>query len=110
MRVERKKFLLIEVLSKILRERINPKVIFTILDVSLPQKGGVMKVKISIFPDQKAKEVISDLNKDSTKIKNELKKSIYLRYLPKKIIFRYSKDLKEAQEIDKILKQLNNEK
>jgi ribosome-binding factor A len=65
-----------------------------------------MKVKISIFPDEKAKEVISDLNKDSIKIKNELKESIYLRYLPKKIIFQYSKDLKEAQEIDKILKEL----
>ncbi len=110
MRSERKRFLIIETLSKILKDRIDPKIIFTILDVSLPQKGGVMKVKISIFPDEKAKKVVSELNKDSIKIKNELKKSIYLRYLPRKIIFRYSKDLKEAQEIDKILQELNKEK
>jgi ribosome-binding factor A len=110
MRAERKKFLLMEILSKILRERIDPKIVFTVLDISLPQKGSIMKVKISVFPDEKAKEVISDLNKDSIKIKNELKECIYLRYLPKKIIFQYSKDLKEAQEIDKILKELKEEK
>jgi len=107
MRGERKKFLIIETLSKILKEKIDPRVVFTILDISLPQKGGIMKVRISIFPDEKAKEVISDLNKDSLKIKNELKRKIYLRYLPKKIIFRYTKDLEEAQKIDKILKSLN---
>ena len=107
MRRERKKFLIIETLSKILKEKIDPRVVFTILDISLPQKGGIMKVRISIFPDEKAKEVISDLNKDSLKIKNELKRKIYLRYLPKKIIFRYTKDLEEAQKIDKILKSLN---
>jgi len=104
---ERKKFLIIETLSKILKEKIDPRVVFTILDISLPQKGGIMKVRISIFPDEKAKEVISDLNKDSLKIKNELKRKIYLRYLPKKIIFRYTKDWEEAQKIDKILKSLN---
>ncbi len=108
MRAERKKFLIIEILSSILRERIDPNIIFTILDLSLPQKGGVMKVKLSIFPDDKAKEVVKILNKESQKIKNELKERIYLRYLPKKIIFKYSADLKEAQEIDKILKEINN--
>lgn len=109
MRGERKKFLVIEKLSEILETIIKGEVVFTILNVSLPQKGGVMKVYLSIFPDEKAETIIKELNKESAKIKNELKNKIknkiYLRYLPKKIVFKYSSDLKEAQIIDKILKE-----
>lgn len=105
MRGERKKFLVIEKLSEILETIIKGEVVFTILNVSLPQKGGVMKVYLSIFPDEKAETIIKELNKESAKIKNELKNKIYLRYLPNKIVFKYSSDLKEAQIIDKILKE-----
>lgn len=105
MRGERKKFLVIEKLSEILETIIKGEVVFTILNVSLPQKGGVMKVYLSIFPDEKVEPIIKELNKESAKIKNELKNKIYLRYLPKKIVFKYSSDLKEAQIIDKILKE-----
>lgn len=105
MRSERKKFLIIEKLSEILEKFIKGEVFFTILNISLPQKGGIMKVFLSIFPDEKAKSVIHELNKDSLKIKNELKNKVYLRYLPKKILFKYSGELKEAQIIDKIIKE-----
>jgi len=105
MRGERKKFLVIEKLSEILETIIKGEVVFTILNVSLPQKGGIMKVYLSIFPDEKVEPIIKELNKESAKIKNELKNKIYLRYLPKKIVFKYSSDLKEAQIIDKILKE-----
>lgn len=105
MRGERKKFLVIEKLSEILETIIKGEVVFTILNVSLPQKGGIMKVYLSIFPDEKVEPIIKELNKESAKIKNELKNKIYLRYLPNKIVFKYSSDLKEAQIIDKILKE-----
>lgn len=105
MRGERKKFLVIEKLSEILETIIKGEVVFTILNVSLPQKGGIMKVYLSIFPDEKVETIIKELNKESVKIKNELKNKIYLRYLPNKIVFKYSSDLKEAQIIDKILKE-----
>jgi len=105
MRIERKKFLVIEALSEIIEKIIEGDVVFTILNVSLPQKGGIMKVSLSIFPDEKAKKIIEELNKESKKIKNELKNKIYLRYIPKKIVFKYSNELKEAQIIDKILKE-----
>ncbi len=106
MKEERKKFLIIEELSKILQEILDKDVVFTILNISLPQKGGVMKIILSIFPENKAEKIIKELNKDSNKIKNELKKRCYLRYLPKKIIFKFSKELKELQMIDKIIKNL----
>ncbi|MGC8981401.1 MAG: ribosome-binding factor A [Minisyncoccia bacterium] len=106
MRSERKKFLIIEKLSEIVEEIINGEAVFTILNISLPQKGGTMKVLISIYPDKKAKELIKELNKNQNKIKNELKERVYLRYLPKNIKFVYSSDLKDMEEIDRILKNL----
>ena len=105
MRSERKKFLIMEILAKILEKYIENDIVFTILNLSLPQKGGVMKVILSIFPDEKAEQIINELNKNNAKIKNELKRNIYLRYLPKRIIFKYSNELKEAQVLDKILKE-----
>jgi ribosome-binding factor A len=107
MRSERKKFLIIEKLSEILEEIINGEGVFTILNISLPQKGGTMKVLMSIYPDNKAKDIIKELNSMQNKIKSELKERIYLRYLPKKIKFIYSKGLKEMEEIDRILKDLS---
>ena len=109
MRSERKKFLIIEILSEIIEKYIEKDIVFTILNLSLPQKGGVMKVVLSVFPDEKADEAIKELNKNQIKIKNELKNKIYLRYLPKKIVFKYSKQLKEAQILDKILKDISKE-
>lgn len=106
MRLERKKFLLIEELSKIIKEIIDRNIIFTILNLSLPQKGGVMNVILSIFPDDKAEKVIKELNEESSKIKRALRRKTNLRYLPKKIVFKLSKELKEFQIIDKILKNL----
>jgi ribosome-binding factor A len=107
MRDERKKFLIIEKLSEILEEIINGEGFFTILNISLPQKGGIMKVLISIYPDEKANDIIKELNSMQNKIKSELKERVYLRYLPKRIKFIYSKDLKEMEEIDRILKDLS---
>lgn len=104
MKSERKKFLVIRILSEILEKIMPNEVVFTILNISLPQKGGIMKVFLSVFPDEKANSIVNELNKNSLKIKNELKNRIYLRYLPKKIIFQYSSKLQEAQIIDKILK------
>lgn len=106
MRAERKKFLLTEELSKIIQEIIDHNVVFTILNLSLPQKGGVMKVILSIFPESKAEKIIKKLNKESQKIKNKLKSNVYLRHLPKKILFKFSQELKKAQVIDKMLKNL----
>lgn len=107
MKKERKKFLIIEKLNEVIKEILNENIFFTVLDVSLPQKGGIMKVKMSIFPDEKAKDVIGVLNKEQNKIKNKIKEKIYLRYLPQKIKFIYTPTLKEMQDIDEILKKMS---
>lgn len=102
---ERKKGEIIKKINMILREIIDdPQVIITILDVNLVYKKGNMFIYLSIFPDKKKFEVIKNLKKDILKIKSIIKKRKILKYLPKKIFFRYDPGLKFMQEIDKILK------
>ncbi|GIW66126.1 MAG: hypothetical protein KatS3mg095_0024 [Candidatus Parcubacteria bacterium] len=102
---ERKKNNFIRKLSFILNNIIDdPKIIISILDINLPSKKGNMFVYLSIFPDDKKDEIIRILRKESLKIKNRIKKLKVLRYLPRKIFFKYDQSLKFMQEIDKILR------
>ncbi|MCS7183748.1 MAG: ribosome-binding factor A [Patescibacteria group bacterium] len=107
MHQERKKREVIKKISFILKEIIdNPKIFLTVLDIILPSKKGIMVIYLSIFPDEKKNEVIKILLKESNKIKQLIKKQKFLRYLPKKIFFKYDSGLKSMEEIDKILKSI----
>ncbi|GIW65753.1 MAG: hypothetical protein KatS3mg094_272 [Candidatus Parcubacteria bacterium] len=105
---ERKKSEFIKKLSLVLREIIDDhKIIITILDVNLPSKKGNMIIYLSVFPDVKIFEVIEILKKEIPKIKKIIKKMRILRYIPKKIFFRYDQSLKSMEEIDKIFRVIN---
>ncbi len=107
---ERKKFEIIRKISEILNSH-NPKknVLITVVDLNLPQKGGKMKVYLSIFPEKERKEVIEYFNKISKTIKNELKENVYLRHLPSKIVFYPSDEFIEAQKIFEIIDKIKDE-
>jgi len=101
---ERKKFETIRKISEIIYKLAPQKNIFlTIVDVKLPQKGGRMKIYLSIYPEKEIKKVIDYLNKRQKKIKEEIKRNIYLRYLPSEVIFYPSFEFKEAEKVLKLI-------
>lgn len=107
---ERKRFELIKQISAIIREKLDdPSVISTVVDLTLPQKGGQMKVYLSIFPEVKEKEIIKLLNKNSFKIKQDMIKRVFLRYLPNKIIFYSSSVMKNADQVLRLIDEINKE-
>lgn len=107
---ERKRFELIKQISTIIREKLDdPSIIFTVVDLTLPKKGGKMKVYLSIFPEVKEKEIINFLNKNSFKIKQDIIKRVFLRYLPSKIIFYPSSVMKNADQVLRLIDEISKE-
>lgn len=103
---ERKKIEIIRRLSEIINKLNNQKnTVITITDVTMPSKGGLMKIYLSVFPDNRETELVQYLNAINFKIKKECLNVIRFRYLPRKIIFKTSKSIKEG---DKLLKLINN--
>ena len=101
---ERKKFETIRKISEIIY-KLNPKknILLTVVDLKLPRKGGVMKVYLSVFPEKEIKDIIDYLNKKQKTIKDEIRKNIYLRYLPSKVVFYPSFEFKLAERVLKLI-------
>jgi ribosome-binding factor A len=101
---ERKRFEIIRKISEIIY-KLNPQknIFLTIVDVKLPQKGGRMKIYLSVYPEKETKKVIDYLNKRQKKIEEEIKSNVYLRYLPSKVIFYPSFEFKEAEKVLKLI-------
>jgi len=101
---ERKKFETIRKISEIIY-KINPQknIFLTIVDIKLPQKGGRMKVYLSVYPETETRQMIDYLNKKQKEIKEEIKKNIYLRYLPSQVVFSPSFEFREAEKILKLI-------
>ncbi len=105
---ERKKYEIIRKISEILNSLLPKKnIIVTIVDLTLPQKGGWFKVYLSIFPEKERKEIINYFNKNSQKIKNYLKEQVFLRHLPSKIVFYPSDEIAEAQKVLKLINEIS---
>lgn len=100
---------MIKYLNQILTA-LNPEkdVLLSIVDIRLPEKGGELKIWLSVFPKEKESTVISYFQKNQTKIKNQIKKSS-LRYLPKKIVIFPSYVFQEAGEVLSVLKHIHHE-
>jgi len=87
----------------------NPNVLITVVDLKMGKKGGWMKAYLSIFPEKHSKDLINYFNKNQRSILNEIKKNLYLRYLPSKIIFFPSWEFKIADKVLKIIDETSKE-
>lgn len=105
---DRKKYEIIRKISEIIEKFLpHRNIVITIVNVLLPQKGGYLRVYLSIFPEEEKKQIIQFLNKISSKIKKELKNSLFLRYLPSKIIFYPSEEIAEAQKVLELINEIS---
>jgi len=108
---ERKKYEIIKALSEILEKfNIFENVVFTIVDIKLPKKGGYLRVFLSIFPENMSKQLISFFKQIERTIRKELKESVYLRHLPARIVFYQSLEFKEAEKVYQLLDKIKTDK
>jgi hypothetical protein len=106
---ERKIFEIIKHLNKLFVELLPEKnVIISVVDIKLSQRGGKLKIWLSVFPESKEDEVIKFLRVMKKKIKDSLR-VLRLRYLPKDIEIYSSSLFKEAGEVIKFLEEMKNE-
>jgi ribosome-binding factor A len=107
---ERKKFEVIRKISEIIN-KLNPEknVLLTVIDVSLPKKGGVIKIYLSVFPEEKTKEIINYLNKKQRTIKNKIIENVYLRHLPSKVLLYASFEFKKAQKVLELINEVTKQ-
>lgn len=66
-------------------------------------------VFVSIWPDSEVKKIFAKLNRSIYQIQQLLNKKLKIRPVPK-IIFRYDKNPEEASEVEKLFKEIKEEK
>ena len=87
----------------------NPNALITVVDLKMGKKGGWMRAYLSIFPEKYCKDLINYFNKNQKSILSEIKKNLYLRYLPSKIVFYPSWEFKIADQVLKIIDESSKE-
>ena len=83
----------------------GPGVLVTVTRVITNSNLFTAKVFISIYPSEKAPEVLKNLDRSIYEIQQSLNKKLKVRPVPK-IIFKYDKNPKEASNIENILKEI----
>lgn len=84
---------------------VKPDILITVTRVSTATDLFSAIVFISIWPDNKAKELFGKLIRSIYKIQQILNKKLKVRPMPK-IIFRYDKNPEEASKVEKLLKDI----
>lgn len=106
---ERKKFEIIRRSSEILNKFKERKdSLITIVDLTLPQKRGTIRVYLSVYPKNFEKETISFLKTQSRSILKEIRENVYLRYLPSKILFYPSDEFEKADQVLRLIDKLSS--
>ena len=83
----------------------KPGILVTITRVITATDLFSAVVFISIWPDNKAKELFSKLNRSIYQIQQLLNKKLKIRPVPK-IIFNYDRNPEEASKVESILKEI----
>lgn len=97
MREERRVRELLRVIAEAIRDETPPGVVASVLTVSQPQHGTTLAVEVSVFPDERAGEIITQLNSVERNIRQIIRARIYMRHLPRQIRFSYTPVLKQQE-------------
>ena len=95
-----------EILSRELD--LKPGVFLTVFKVDTTNDLRYANVFVSVFPEKEGDYVMTALKNEKSNIQRILNKKLHMKVLPK-LVFKLDKTEVEADEIEKILKQIENE-
>ncbi|MFZ5559313.1 MAG: ribosome-binding factor A [Patescibacteria group bacterium] len=81
-------------------------VLITVQNVDTTKDLKYTKIKVSVMPFERSKEVLKILEKQSPKIQKKLNSFLKIKFVPK-IIFKIDEAEERASRIEKILRKLN---
>lgn len=94
--------LLKDVASSFIRFEINPAPMVTVMRVEVANDLRSAKVFISVFPEEKEKEILTALKKKKRELKNFMKDKIKMRILPS-VTFEADKSWRMEKRINELL-------
>lgn len=109
-KIERLEHTFVEQISQILKLEIKDERIHfvTVTACSITADLSFAKVYVTILDDQEKNNILKQLNKASNFIERELSKRIDIRKMPN-ITFVYDESIEYANNIEKIIKEIENE-
>lgn len=88
---------LLRVIAEAIRDETPLGVVASVISVSQPQHGTTLAVEVSVFPDERADDIIAQLNSVERSIRQIIRTRIYMRHLPRQIRFSYTPALKQQE-------------
>ncbi len=88
---------------------VKPGVLVTVTQVLTNSNLFTSNIFISVYPPNKAKEILDKLNRSIYQIQQLLNRKLEVRPVPK-IIFKYDKNPEEASKIEQIIEDIKYEK
>ncbi|HBI17519.1 MAG TPA: 30S ribosome-binding factor RbfA [Candidatus Moranbacteria bacterium] len=109
-RMQKVNSLIREQLGEILSRELDlkPGVFLTVFKVDTTNDLRYANVFVSVFPEKEGDYVMTALKNEKSNIQRILNKKLHMKVLPK-LVFKLDKTEVEADEIEKILKQIENE-
>lgn len=109
-RMQKVNSLIREQLGEILNRELDlkPGVFLTVFKVDTTNDLRYANVFVSVFPEKEGDYVMTALKNEKSNIQRILNKKLHMKILPK-LVFKLDKTEVEADEIEKILKQIENE-
>ncbi len=109
-RMQKVNSLIREQLGEILNRELDLKsgVFLTVFKVDTTSDLRYTNVFVSVFPEKEDTYVMTALKNEKSNIQRILNKKLHMKMLPK-IVFKLDKTEVEADEIEKILRQIENE-
>lgn len=107
-RTARLNTLLKEEISKVFLKEgfFSRDILVTVTRIDTPLDLCEAKAYISVFPEEKQGEVMTELNKNIYYIQGQINKALYLKKVPK-IIFYNEEKVKQAGRIEELLEQVH---
>jgi len=87
---------------------LKPGVFVTVLKVDTSSDLRYTNVFVSVFPEREGSYAMTALKNERTNIQKILNKKLHMKILPK-IVFKLDSTEAEADEIEKLLRQIENE-
>lgn len=101
-RQERMSFLLRNIISSFIKSKIASKSIITVTLVEVSDDLRTAKIFISVFPEDKEKEILALLKNKNRDIHNFIKAKIKMKFLPL-VSFEIDRGIKIERKIEEIL-------